>query len=51
MARASFRAGRYGQQLRNPLALAARTAALRLTPGSAALRSMTWCTNWRPPQG
>ncbi|WP_422740451.1 FAD-dependent oxidoreductase [Micromonospora sp. WMMD729] len=51
VARASLRAGRYGQQLRNPLALAARTAALRLTPGSAALRSMTWCTDWRPPQG
>ncbi|MFI5924599.1 FAD-dependent oxidoreductase [Micromonospora sp. NPDC051543] len=50
IARASLRAGRYGQQLRNPLALAARTAALRLVPASVTLRSMTWCVDWRPPQ-
>ncbi|MFG1649707.1 hypothetical protein ACGFIE_07245 [Micromonospora sp. NPDC049275] len=51
IARASLRAGRYGQQLRNPVALAVRAAALRLTPPRALLRSMTWSADWRPPQG
>ncbi|MFJ6166827.1 FAD-dependent monooxygenase [Micromonospora orduensis] len=51
VARASAQAGRYGQQLRNPLALAVRGAALRLTPGWAVLRGMARHADWRPPTG
>ncbi|MET8086421.1 FAD-dependent oxidoreductase [Micromonospora sp. NPDC005237] len=51
IARASLRAGRYGQQLRNPLALAVRGAALRLMPAGAVLRGMTRQVDWRPPAG
>ncbi|PWR13237.1 FAD-dependent oxidoreductase [Micromonospora acroterricola] len=49
VARASFRAGRYGQQLRNPLAVTVRNAALRLTPARATLRGMARHADWRPP--
>ncbi|MEH1165075.1 FAD-dependent oxidoreductase [Micromonospora sp. CPCC 205539] len=49
IARAAFRAGRYGQQLRNPLAVAVRDTALRLTPARAALRGMARYADWLPP--
>ncbi|MDP9820070.1 FAD-dependent oxidoreductase [Spirilliplanes yamanashiensis] len=48
VAAASYRIGRFGQQLRNPLAVAARNAAVRLTPSSVALRSMARYADWRP---
>jgi 2-polyprenyl-6-methoxyphenol hydroxylase-like FAD-dependent oxidoreductase len=51
VARASFIAGRFGQQLHNPIALATRDIALRLTPGRVALRSMARYADWRPPVG
>ncbi|MET7669519.1 FAD-dependent monooxygenase, partial [Micromonospora luteifusca] len=51
IARASVTAGRYGQQLRNPLAVAVRDTALRLTPARAALRGMARYADWRPPAG
>ncbi|MGC5308052.1 FAD-dependent oxidoreductase [Micromonospora zamorensis] len=51
IARAALRAGRYGQQLRNPLAIAVRDSALRLTPGRAALRGMARYADWSPPAG
>ncbi|MGW0217818.1 hypothetical protein ACWDXH_25835 [Micromonospora chokoriensis] len=51
VARASFTAGRFGQQLRNPIAVALRDNALRLTPARAALRSMARYADWRPPVG
>ncbi|MDG4839516.1 FAD-dependent oxidoreductase [Micromonospora sp. WMMD967] len=51
VARASFIAGRFGQQLRNPIAVAVRDNALRLTPARAALRSMARYADWRPPVG
>jgi 2-polyprenyl-6-methoxyphenol hydroxylase-like FAD-dependent oxidoreductase len=51
VARASFTAGRVGQQLRNPIAVAVRDNALRLTPARAALRSMARYADWRPPVG
>ncbi|MBM0235627.1 FAD-dependent monooxygenase [Micromonospora sp. STR1_7] len=47
VARASLRAGRYGQQMRNPLALAVRGAALRLIPAGTVLRGMTRYVDWR----
>ncbi|MFF4874590.1 FAD-dependent monooxygenase [Micromonospora sp. NPDC000668] len=49
IARASYRAGRYGQQLRNPLAVTVRDAALRLAPARAALRGMARYADWQPP--
>ncbi|MGQ5261555.1 FAD-dependent oxidoreductase [Micromonospora sp. ZYX-F-536] len=51
VARASWRAGRYGQQLRNPLAVAMRNTALRLTPARATLRGMARYADWQPPAG
>ncbi|MEU4473329.1 FAD-dependent oxidoreductase [Micromonospora sp. NPDC023888] len=51
VARASHVAGRFGQQLHNPIAVAVRNTALRLTPGRAALRSMARYADWRPPAG
>ncbi|MFI6264924.1 FAD-dependent monooxygenase [Micromonospora sp. NPDC051006] len=49
IARAAHRTGRYGQQLRNPLAIAARDTLLRLTPARAALRGMARYADWQPP--
>ncbi|WBB68173.1 FAD-dependent oxidoreductase [Micromonospora sp. WMMD812] len=49
IARAAYRTGRYGQQLRNPVAVAARDALLRLTPARAALRGMARYADWQPP--
>ncbi|MBG6065501.1 FAD-dependent oxidoreductase [Micromonospora ureilytica] len=51
VARASYVAGRLGQQLHNPIAFAMRNIALRLTPGRVALRSMARYADWRPPAG
>ncbi|MFD6683641.1 FAD-dependent oxidoreductase [Micromonospora parva] len=51
VARASVTAGRFGQQLRHPIAVAMRDTALRLTPGRVALRSMARYADWRPPAG
>ncbi|MEV4120141.1 FAD-dependent monooxygenase [Micromonospora sp. NPDC049645] len=51
VARASVVAGRFGQRLHHPIALALRAAALRLTPGRVALRSMARYADWRPPVG
>jgi 2-polyprenyl-6-methoxyphenol hydroxylase-like FAD-dependent oxidoreductase len=49
VARASRAIGRFGQQLSNPLAVAVRNAAIRLTPPRLALRSMARFADWRPP--
>ncbi|GAA3755417.1 FAD-dependent oxidoreductase [Micromonospora maritima] len=49
VARAALRTARYGQQLRNPVALALRDTAIRLTPSRAALRGMARYADWRPP--
>jgi 2-polyprenyl-6-methoxyphenol hydroxylase-like FAD-dependent oxidoreductase len=49
MARAAWRVGRYGQQLRNPVGIALRNAAIRLTPPRAALRAMVRWADWHPP--
>ncbi|MBQ1032182.1 FAD-dependent oxidoreductase [Micromonospora sp. C97] len=51
VARASVTAGRFGQQLCHPIAVAVRDTALRLTPGRVALRSMARYADWRPPAG
>ncbi|GAA1866678.1 FAD-dependent oxidoreductase [Asanoa iriomotensis] len=49
VARAAYQMGRFGQGLHNPVALALRNAAIRLTPPSAGLRSMTRFALWKPP--
>jgi 2-polyprenyl-6-methoxyphenol hydroxylase-like FAD-dependent oxidoreductase len=48
VARASYRIGRFGQQLTQPLLVAARNAAIRWTPPRLALRSMARYADWRP---
>jgi 2-polyprenyl-6-methoxyphenol hydroxylase-like FAD-dependent oxidoreductase len=48
VARAALRTGRFGQQLRNPVAVALRNAAMRLTPQPVALRSMARHADWTP---
>ena len=48
VARASYRIGRFGQQLTQPLLVAARNTAIRLTPPRLALRSMARYADWRP---
>ncbi|MEU2615410.1 hypothetical protein ABZ570_28110 [Micromonospora sp. NPDC007271] len=48
---ASWRAGRFGQQLRHPAAVALRNGLLRLTPARVALRSMARYADWQPPAG
>jgi 2-polyprenyl-6-methoxyphenol hydroxylase-like FAD-dependent oxidoreductase len=48
VAAASYRIGRIGQQLSNPMMVAARNAAMRLTPPQVALRSMARYAAWRP---
>ncbi|MFC3502655.1 FAD-dependent oxidoreductase [Micromonospora krabiensis] len=50
IARAAHRTGRYGQQLRNPVAVAARNGLLRLAPARAALRGMARYADWQPPR-
>jgi 2-polyprenyl-6-methoxyphenol hydroxylase-like FAD-dependent oxidoreductase len=49
LARSSYLAGRYGQQLRNPVAVAVRDTLMRLAPPQVSLRSMTRFADWRPP--
>jgi 2-polyprenyl-6-methoxyphenol hydroxylase-like FAD-dependent oxidoreductase len=49
MAKASYRIGRFGQQLSNPLAVALRDAVMRMTPPSVALNSMARYAEWQPP--
>jgi 2-polyprenyl-6-methoxyphenol hydroxylase-like FAD-dependent oxidoreductase len=48
VAAASYRIGRFGQQLSNPVAVAVRNAALRRTPARVALRAMARYADWRP---
>jgi 2-polyprenyl-6-methoxyphenol hydroxylase-like FAD-dependent oxidoreductase len=49
VAKASRMIGRYGQQLENPLAVAARNTVIRAMPSGLALRSMARYAGWRPP--
>ncbi|WP_117210682.1 FAD-dependent monooxygenase [Allorhizocola rhizosphaerae] len=51
VAKASRMIGRFGQQLENPIAVAARNTIMRLTPPRLALRSMSRHADWRPPPG
>ncbi|MBT2441854.1 FAD-dependent monooxygenase [Streptomyces sp. ISL-36] len=46
---AARRAGRMGQQLSHPAAVALRNAALRLAPSGAALRMILRHADWTPP--
>ncbi|MBQ1024668.1 FAD-dependent oxidoreductase [Micromonospora sp. C95] len=50
IARAAARTARFGQELRHPVAIAARNAMLRLTPSRAALRGMAKHADWHPPR-
>ncbi|MEU6366695.1 FAD-dependent monooxygenase [Streptomyces sp. NPDC046931] len=50
VARAARQAGRVGQQLSHPLAVALRNAAMRLTPSRAAVRMILRHHGWVPPQ-
>ncbi|PZG08912.1 FAD-dependent oxidoreductase [Micromonospora craterilacus] len=50
VARAAARMARFGQQLRNPAAIAVRDTMVRLTPGRMALRSMARYADWHPPR-
>ncbi|MFU8849780.1 FAD-dependent monooxygenase [Micromonospora sp. SL1-18] len=49
VAKASRAIGRFGQQLNNPVAVAARNTIMRLTPPRLTLRSMARYADWRPP--
>ncbi|MFG2359152.1 FAD-dependent monooxygenase [Streptomyces sp. NPDC048521] len=50
VARAARQAGRMGQQLTHPLAVALRNTAMRLTPSRAATRMILRHHTWVPPQ-
>ncbi|MFE1555481.1 FAD-dependent monooxygenase [Streptomyces sp. NPDC058734] len=50
VARAARRAGRMGQQLTGPLALAVRNTALRLAPSKATVRAVLSHADWSPPR-
>jgi 2-polyprenyl-6-methoxyphenol hydroxylase-like FAD-dependent oxidoreductase len=50
VARASYRVGRFGQQLRNPVAVTLRNTLLRFIPARTALRSMARYADWKPPR-
>jgi 2-polyprenyl-6-methoxyphenol hydroxylase-like FAD-dependent oxidoreductase len=50
VARAARQAGRMGQQLTRPLAVALRNTAMRLTPSRAATRMILRHHTWVPPQ-
>ncbi|MBW5484606.1 FAD-dependent monooxygenase [Streptomyces bambusae] len=50
VALAARRAGRLGQQLANPLALAVRNTALRLAPSAATVRAILRHADWTPPE-
>lgn len=49
VARAARRAGRMGQRLAHPLAVAVRDTALRLAPSRATVRAILRHADWRPP--
>ncbi|MGQ4389931.1 FAD-dependent monooxygenase [Streptomyces sp. SAS_270] len=49
VARAARQAGRMGQQLSNPLAVALRNTALRLAPSRAMVRAILRHADWTPP--
>lgn len=49
VARAARQAGRMGQQLSNPLAVALRNTALRLAPSRATVRVILRHADWTPP--
>jgi 2-polyprenyl-6-methoxyphenol hydroxylase-like FAD-dependent oxidoreductase len=49
VARAARQAGRLGQQLTHPLAVAARNTALRLAPSRATVRTILRHADWTPP--
>ncbi|MEV5876412.1 FAD-dependent monooxygenase [Streptomyces sp. NPDC052101] len=49
VARAARQAGRLGQQLSGPLAVALRNTALRLTPSGVAMRAILRHADWTPP--
>ncbi|WP_326558657.1 FAD-dependent monooxygenase [Micromonospora sp. NBC_01796] len=51
MARAARLIVRFGQQLEQPFAVAARNTLMRLTPSRTALRSMARYARWEPPDG
>ena len=48
--RAALRVGRLGQQLSNPVAIALRNAAIRLTPARVTARATASVTGWHPPR-
>lgn len=50
VARDARRAGRMGQQLAHPLAVAARNTAIRLTPSGAMIRTILRHADWTPPR-
>ncbi|MFF3330520.1 FAD-dependent monooxygenase [Streptomyces sp. NPDC002888] len=50
VARAARRAGRMGQHLAHPLAVAVRDTALRLAPSRATVRTVLRHADWRPPR-
>ncbi|MCG6493907.1 FAD-dependent monooxygenase [Kitasatospora sp. A2-31] len=50
VARDARRAGRMGQQLAHPLAVAVRNAAIRLTPAGAMVRTALRHADWTPPR-
>ncbi|MGK5631780.1 FAD-dependent monooxygenase [Streptomyces sp. URMC 123] len=50
VARAARQAGRIGQQLSHPLAIAARNTALRLAPSRTAVRAILRHADWAPPR-
>ncbi|TDC83560.1 FAD-dependent oxidoreductase [Micromonospora sp. KC606] len=50
VAKASRVIGRFGQQLSNPIAVAARNTVMRLSPPQMALRSMARYADWQPPK-
>jgi 2-polyprenyl-6-methoxyphenol hydroxylase-like FAD-dependent oxidoreductase len=49
VARSALRASRYGQQLRNPLALRARNTLMGLVPPRVAVRMASAVAAWEPP--
>ncbi|QQQ77765.1 FAD-dependent monooxygenase [Saccharothrix sp. 6-C] len=49
MAKASRALGRVGHKVRNPVAVAARNAAMRAVPASVGLRGMSKFFGWTPP--
>ncbi|MFF8833124.1 FAD-dependent monooxygenase [Streptomyces sp. NPDC015131] len=50
VARAARQAGRMGQQLSHPVAVALRNTAMRLTPSRAAVRMILRHHDWTPPR-